>query len=165
MSDPQHFDHLLPFLHPFDIHHKIDLTPDEIMQMHSEDGGEDSLAPDKRTSSRRLTQRPGELEPGESVPKPGESENRATSQSPNPVSGEKGSFAQAETEIGDLKAYKKWKRGQDVPVWAEIEFLKPQLLAQALVHYQFVFDVPEGVWTDEDSGKTTACKFLASRAF
>ena len=59
------------------------------------------------------------------MPKPGESENRATSQSPNPVSGEKGSGAKTETEIGDLKAYKKWTRGQDVPVWVEIEFLKP----------------------------------------
>ena len=64
-----------------------------------------------------------------------------------------------------MKAYKKWKKGQDVPVWAEIEFLKPQLLAQALAYYQFVFDVPEGVWTDEDSGKTTACKFLAKKAY
>ena len=175
MSDPQHFDHLLPFLHPDDIHHKIDLTPEEIMRMHSEDGSEESLEPDKRTSSRRLRQRPGEstlegskpgeLEPGESVPEPGKSEKKASSQSPNLVSGETGSCTQGETKIGDLKIYKKWKKGQDVPVWAEIEFLKPQQLAQALVHYQFVFDVPEGVWTDEKSGKTAVCKFLAKREY
>ena len=129
MSNPEHFDHLLPFLHPYDIHHKIDLTPEDIMQMHSEDGVEDpSIETDMRTRSRHLPQRPGEskpgqLKPGESVPKPAESEKRAASHSQNPVSGEKGSRAQTETEIGDLKSYKKRKRVQDIPVSAEIEFL------------------------------------------
>ena len=33
------------------------------------------------------------------------------------------------------------------------------------MHYQFVFDVPEGVWTDEKSGKTAVCKFLAKREY
>ncbi len=35
MSDPPHFDTILPFLQPGDVGHKIDLTVDDIEKMHT----------------------------------------------------------------------------------------------------------------------------------
>jgi hypothetical protein len=37
MSDPDHFDHILPFLQPADVPHKIDLTAADVLRMHKED--------------------------------------------------------------------------------------------------------------------------------
>ena len=37
MSDPKHFDHILPFLHPADVHHAIPLTAQEVLRMHAKD--------------------------------------------------------------------------------------------------------------------------------
>ena len=38
LSDPRLFDHILPFLCPEDIPHRIDLSADDICTMHEEDG-------------------------------------------------------------------------------------------------------------------------------
>ena len=38
LSDPCHFDHILPFLRPEDIPHRIDLSADDMCKMHEEDG-------------------------------------------------------------------------------------------------------------------------------
>ena len=38
LSDPRHFDHILPFLCPEDIPHRIDLSADDICTRHEEDG-------------------------------------------------------------------------------------------------------------------------------
>ena len=38
LSDPKHFDHILPFLQPDDLPHKIDLSAAEICDMHAADG-------------------------------------------------------------------------------------------------------------------------------
>ena len=35
MSDPRHFDTILPFLQPGDVGHSIDLTADDIEKMHT----------------------------------------------------------------------------------------------------------------------------------
>jgi hypothetical protein len=37
MSDPKHFDHILPFLQPADVHHAIPLTVQEVVCMHAKD--------------------------------------------------------------------------------------------------------------------------------
>ena len=38
MSDPKHFDHILPFLQPADAHHTvIPLTDQEVVRMHAKD--------------------------------------------------------------------------------------------------------------------------------
>jgi hypothetical protein len=37
MSDPKHFDHILPFLQPADVHHIIPLTAQEVVRMHAKD--------------------------------------------------------------------------------------------------------------------------------
>ena len=38
LSDPRHFNHILPFLCPEDIPHCIDLSAYDICTMHEEDG-------------------------------------------------------------------------------------------------------------------------------
>ena len=37
LSDPRHFDTILPFLQPGDVGHKIDLTVEDIQKMHAAD--------------------------------------------------------------------------------------------------------------------------------
>jgi hypothetical protein len=37
MSDPKHFDHILPFLQPADAHHTMPLTAQEVVRMHDKD--------------------------------------------------------------------------------------------------------------------------------
>ena len=41
-----------------------------------------------------------------------------------------------------LHDYKKFKHGKEVPQEAEIQYLKPHLLAQALVHHKHVMHMP-----------------------
>ncbi len=48
---------------------------------------------------------------------------------------------------------------------AELQYLKPQLLAQALVHHRFVMDLPDSIWIDEKTGKTAACRVMAVKAY
>jgi hypothetical protein len=38
LSDLKHFDHILPFLQPADVHHSIPLNRDDIKRMHTTDG-------------------------------------------------------------------------------------------------------------------------------
>jgi hypothetical protein len=52
-----------------------------------------------------------------------------------------------------------------VPFDAELQYLKPQLLAQTLVHHKFVMDLPDGIWIDEKTGKTAPCRVMAVKAF
>ena len=52
MSDPKHFDHILPFLQPADVHHAIPLTAQEVLRMHAKDdvpvaAGASELQPDR----------------------------------------------------------------------------------------------------------------------
>ena len=41
-----------------------------------------------------------------------------------------------------LQDYKKFKHGKEAPQEAEIQYLKPHLLAQALVHHKHVIHMP-----------------------
>ncbi len=66
------------------------------------------------------------------------------------------STAQHKVLLGS-KDYKRLKHGKDTPFDAELQYLKPQLLAQALVHHIFVMDLPDGIWIDEKTRKTAAC--------
>ena len=56
MSDPKHFDHILPFLRPADVHHAIPLTAQEVLRMHAKDdvpvaAGASELEPDRISRS------------------------------------------------------------------------------------------------------------------
>jgi hypothetical protein len=77
------------------------------------------------------------------------------------------STAQHKVLLGP-KDYKRLKHGKDVPFYAELQYLKPQLLAQTLVHHKFVMDLPDGIWIDEKTEKTektAPCRVMAVKAY
>ena len=39
--------------------------------------------------------------------------------------------------------HKRFKHDREVPPAAQLQYLKPQLLAQAIVHHKFVFTLPK----------------------
>ena len=57
LSDPRHFDHILPFLCPEDIPHHIDLSlsAEDICKMHEEDGDEVQCMPVRKSTRFRVT--------------------------------------------------------------------------------------------------------------
>jgi hypothetical protein len=55
LSDPRHFDHILPFLCPEDIPHCIDLSADDICKMHEEDGDKIQRMPLRKSTRFRVT--------------------------------------------------------------------------------------------------------------
>ena len=73
-------------------------------------------------------------------------------------------YAQHKVLLGP-KDYKRLKHGKDTPFDAELQYLKPQLLAQALVQHRFVMDLPDGIWIDEKTRKTAACRVMAVKAY
>jgi len=170
LSDPRHFDHILPFLRPEDIPHRIDLSSDDICKMHEEDGDKVQRMPLRKSTRFRVTasgepvlvtphsgasdadsgENSGELDAGESDAAEQDKE------SPSP--------AQHKVLLGP-KDYKRLKHGKDVPFKAELQYLKPQLLAQALVHHKIVMDLPDGFWIDEKKGKTAPCRVMAVKAY
>jgi hypothetical protein len=74
------------------------------------------------------------------------------------------STAQHKVLLGP-KDYKRLKHGKDAPFDADLQYLKLQLLAQALVHHKFVMDLPDGIWIDEKTGKTALCRIMAVKAY
>ncbi len=63
------------------------------------------------------------------------------------------------------KDYKRLKHGKDVPFDVELQYLKPQLQAQALVHHKFVMDLPDGIRIDEKTGKTAPRRVMTVKAY
>ena len=59
-----------------------------------------------------------------------------------------------------LKDHRYFKHGRDVPVEAQLQYLKPGIFAQALVHNKFVFTLPKDVRGDE-----TDLRVMASHAY
>jgi len=55
LSDPRHFDHILPFLCLEDIPHSIDLSADDICTMHEEDGDTVQCMPLRKSMRFRIT--------------------------------------------------------------------------------------------------------------
>jgi hypothetical protein len=55
LSDPRHFDHILPFLCPEDIPHCIDLSADDICKMHEEDVDKVQRMPEGKSTRFRVT--------------------------------------------------------------------------------------------------------------
>jgi hypothetical protein len=55
LSDPRHFDHILPVLCPEDISHRIDLSADDMCKMHEEDGDKVQRMPLHKSTRFRVT--------------------------------------------------------------------------------------------------------------
>ena len=161
LSDPRHFDHILPFLCPEDIPHRIDLSADDICTMHEEDGDTVQRMPLRKSTRFRITAsgEPVLVTPDSGALDADSGENSGELDTGEPDTAEQDkespSIAQHKVLLGP-KDYKRLKHGKDAPFDAELQYLKPQLLAQALVHHKFIMDLPDGIWIDEKTGKTAA---------
>ena len=170
LSDPRHFDHILPFLCPEDIPHRIDLSADDICTMHEEDGDTVQRMPLRKSTRFRITAsgEPVLVTPDSGALDADSGENSGELDTGEPDTAEQDkespSIAQHKVLLGP-KDYKRLKHGKDAPFDAELQYLKPQLLAQALVHHKFIMDLPDGIWIDEKTGKTAACRVMAVKAY
>ena len=153
LSDPKHFDHILPFLQPADVHHVIPLTGQDILRMHAADDAHlngclaESEPPDAGEQTRRPITRARRVVTEHSFPDSGEKAQVHDEES------EKGLKAQVHNGESDkgltLKEHKSLKHGRDVTPDAQLQYLKPAILAQALVHHKFVFTLPKDIRGDE----------------
>ena len=89
---------------------------------------EQALNPDSDASDADSGENLGELDTGE--PDTAEQDKESPSN------------AQHKVLLGP-KDYKRLKHGKDAPFDAMLQYLKPQLLAQALVHHKFMMDLPD----------------------
>jgi hypothetical protein len=89
---------------------------------------------------------------GKSDADSGENSGELDAGEPDAAEQDKESTAQHKVLLGP-KDYKRLKHGKDVPFDAELQYLKPQLLAQALVHHKFVMDLPDSILIDEKKGR------------
>ena len=64
-----------------------------------------------------------------------------------------------------LKEHKRLKHGKDVPPDAQLQYLKPGIFAQALVHNKFVFTLPKDVRGDEADLQVLASHAYSSKKF
>ena len=64
-----------------------------------------------------------------------------------------------------LKEHKKLKHGKDVPPEAQLQYLKPGIFAQALVHNKFVFTLPKDVRGDKADLQVLASHAYSSKKF
>jgi hypothetical protein len=108
------------------------------------------VTPDSGASDADSGENSGELDTGE--PDAAEQEKESPS------------AAQHKVLLGP-KDYKRLKHGKDAPFDAELQYLKPQPEAQALVHHKFVMDLPDCIWIDEKTGKTAPCLVMAVKAY
>jgi hypothetical protein len=161
LSDPRHFDHILPFLCPEDIPHRIDLSADDICKVHEEDGDKVQRMPVRKSTRFRVTAsgEPFLVTPdsGAADVDSGVNSGELDTGEPDAAEQDKESPSNAQHKVLlDPKDYKRLKHGKDVPFDAELHYLKPQLLAQTLVHHKFVMDLPDGIWIDEKTGHPVA---------
>ena len=177
LSDPKHFDHILPFLQPADVHHSIPLDSDDIGRMHAIDDAATLEAGEHDMHTHDVEEAPdaGEQDAGE--PDAGECDAAAEMRrvtrarthavKPGPLtdSGEQAQVQEKESVKApakhlSLKDHKHFKHGRDVPPEAQLQYLKPGIFAQALVHHKFVFTLPKDVRGDE-----TDLRVMASHAY
>jgi len=64
-----------------------------------------------------------------------------------------------------LQDHKNLKHGRDVPPEAQLQYLKPAILAQALVHHKFVFTIPKDVRGDKVDLQVMASHTYSSKKF
>jgi hypothetical protein len=157
LSDPRHFDTILPFLQPGDVGHKIDLTVEDIQNMHAADNRHDSPTTlPMQTRSQRLISKPttsGEIasnltpssDSGENIRRldQGEQDIRQNLESSN-TTDRIANMVDDLLKANDLtlKEHKAFKRAEEVPPEAVIQYLKPALLGRVLVYHKHVLSLP-----------------------
>ena len=164
MSYPKHFDHILPFLQPADVHRTIPLTAQEVVRMHAKDDVPVAVgASDLQTDRISRSGEPSLLPAAASFPQQSRATRSATTASkPQDTSslsfpdwGESVQVRSKESIQKDVvylspQEHKRFKHGRKVPPAAQLQYLylKPQLIAQALAHHKFVFTLPKSVRND-----------------
>jgi hypothetical protein len=173
MSDPKHFDHILPFLQPADVHHTIAVTAQEVVRMHAKDDvpvavGASDLQTDRisRSGEPSLSPAAASSFPQQSRATPSAttaSKPHDTSPLSFPDSGESVQVRSKESVQKDVvylspQEHKHFKHGREVPPAAQLLYLKPQLIAQALAHHKFDFTLPKSVRNDSQGLQVTVTK-------
>ena len=163
MSDPKHFDHILPFLEPADVHHTIPLTAREVVRMHARDDVPVAVGASDLQSDRISRSGEPSLSPAAASSFPQQSRatrSDTTASQPHdtsplsfPDSGESVQVRSKESVQKDVlylssQEHTRFKHGREVPPPAQLQYLKPQLIAQALAHHKFVFTLPKSVRND-----------------
>ena len=177
MSDPKHFDHILPFLQPADVHHAIPLTAQEVLRMHAKDdvpvaAGASELQPDRisRSGEQSLPAAASSSLKPSRVTRSATTASQAASPLSFPDSGESVQVrgkesVQKEAIYLSPQEHKRFKHGREVPPAAQLQYLKPQLLAQALVHHKFVFTLPKRVRNDPEDLQVMVTKANSIKGF
>ena len=177
MSDPKHFDHILPFLQPADVHHAIPLTAQEVLRMHAKDdvpvaAGASELQPDRisRSGEQSLPAAASSSLKPSCVTRSATTASQAASPLSFPDSGESVQVrgkesVQKEAIYLSPQEHKRFKHGREVPPAAQLQYLKPQLLAQALVHHKFVFTLPKRVRNDPEDLQVMVTKANSIKGF
>ncbi len=148
LSDPKHWDHILPFMQSGDVPHRIALTDADIRAMHVADDHEDGDVSIDVVTTR--SQAVSKLRTSGELPAPSATSN----------SGEKVQELSVSTRLGNmiddmvrgaqqvtsskpmLQDYNKFKHGKEVSQEDEIQYLKQHLLEQGLVHHKHVMQMP-----------------------
>jgi hypothetical protein len=72
---------------------------------------------------------------------------------------------QKEARFLSLKEHRSFKHGREVPPAAQLQYLKPQLFAQALVHHEFVLTLPKRVRNDPEDLQVMFTKANSIKGF
>ena len=175
MSDPRHFDTILPFLQPGDVGHKIDLTVDDIAKMLAASA---SCISAPTTAIQTRSRGSSSLVPVSSTLTPSSDLGENV---PLPDQGEQGIIQTSESSdrtarIADmvdnllrendltLKQHKAFKQAENVPPAAVIQYLKPTLLAKILVYHKHVLTLPCSFLQVDNTDKEDL-KLMARRAY
>jgi hypothetical protein len=165
LSDPKHFDHVLPFLQPADVHHAIPLTGQDILRMHAADDVNlnDSSAEAESPDAGEFNAGERDISdiPSDDAPRITRARARVVEEHPSADSGEKTQVQDGESaKCLTLKEHKALRHGRDVTPEAQLQYLKPGILAQALVHHKFVFTLPKDI-----RGDAMDLQVMASHAY
>ena len=121
---------------------------DDICKMHEEHVDKVQRTPLRKSTRFRVTAsgEPVLVTPDSGASDPDSGENPGDLDAGEPDAAEQDKESPSATQYRvplNPKDYKRLKHGKDVD--AELQYLKPQLLAQALVHHKFVMDLPDGI--------------------
>jgi hypothetical protein len=154
MSDPKHFDTILPFLQSTDVPHKIDLTVEDIVKMHT-DSGQDidflHITSSIQTRSRVPVLNTDQI-PSLSYPADSE-EYSANSGEIEEESLDMGVEVNNESPLDTtptLQDHRRFKDAEDVPSDDTIQFLKPSTLGKILMYHRHVLPLPSTFLNEPD---------------
>jgi hypothetical protein len=143
MSDPKHFDHILPFLQPADVHHTIPLTAQEVVRMHAKDDVPVAVGASDLQTDRISRSGEPSLSPAASSSFPQQSRaTRSATTASKPHDTSPLSFPDSGESV-QVRSKESVQKSREVPPAAQLQYLKPQLIAQALAHHKFVFTLPK----------------------